>query len=600
MIWRIRVGVLFVLSFGFTSPAFAATTLNPTPDAHNEKQINAALYKGGVVHLNPGVYRISGTIYMQSGTTLEGDRGAKIVLADDVRWSKTMSIIRGSDRKNMRITGFEIDGNRDNNAYPYCPKSAMGHGYYRMFYFYNASNIEIDNMYLHDNWDDVVSIEKTNNLNFHDNIVRRPGHDIVSLYHAKTAYVTNNCMRLYGNSGARANGGSGPLYVINNDIARETSAPNYAAIESQKKGSVAYDCNNTIQNVTAKYAAHSGGVIRVGGCPVSPAKAASASSCNVADLAGTAASGTLTTGNGTSTSDVDAGGSDTSGSGTGNSVDEGNSTSSDAGTAAPITLPSSHILGAFSGQANPAVAQAVGLNSVLHYNYSPVAGDRESTTLKTHNLKIIDDMPDQYMRQFKADGNMTKLLSSMTAHLKSIQNNPQVIAFWMIDDWESNYGGAKVALQKMNALIHQYTPGKVSICGISGNSLSWTNPNIRDKLAANFSPEGCDMIGIYLYPWGADKAPMTNLPAILSVLKAHGWNVNKTPLVGIPQSYGGKYGYSVPTAAQVRSETKYFCEQGAKHIVFYDFHSGTSASNSTAIQSGIKSGLADCRAIWGD
>src|SRR5664280_277718 len=117
-----------------------------------------------------------------------------------------------------------------------------------------------------------------------------------------------------------------------------------------------------------------------------------------------------------------------------------------------------------------------------------------------------------YMRSYKANGNMDSLLSSLSAHLKSVQSNPQVVGYWVIDVWDGNYGGAKIALQKMNALIHQYTPGKYSICGISANTNIWT-----DDKAANFSPEGCDRIGIFSYPYGANKVSMEkNIPLIFA------------------------------------------------------------------------------------
>jgi len=69
--------------------------------------------------------------------------------------------------------------------------------------------------------------------------------------------------------------------------------------------------------------------------------------------------------------------------------------------------------------------------------------------------------------------------------------------------------------------------------------------------------------------------------------------------VGIAQSDGAANGYVIPTAAQIESQTKYFCDQGATHILYYDFHTGTSAATSPTIQAGIKAGLATCKKIWG-
>lgn len=209
---------------------------------------------------------------------------------------------------------------------------------------------------------------------------------------------------------------------------------------------------------------------------------------------------------------------------------------------------------------------------------------------------MIDDMPDQYIRTFKTSGNLDNLLASMSAHLQTVKDNPQVVAYWMIDDWEVNYGGAKVALQKMNALIHEITPGKYSICGFSGNSNYWS-----DAKVANFSPEGCDMVGIYLYPYGTNKPSMSkNIPLMFSSLTKYGWDINVTPLMGVAQSYGDKNGYYVPTADQVEAQTKSFCQYGATSIAYFDFKNGNNAATNSAIQQGIKAGISDCKTIWGN
>lgn len=252
-----------------------------------------------------------------------------------------------------------------------------------------------------------------------------------------------------------------------------------------------------------------------------------------------------------------------------------------------------HSFAAFSAGSSPSVAASVGLNAILDYGYNPVAGDSKSTALKAANLQIIDQMPDKYTRQFNSDGNLQALLTNLTNHLKSVQNNTQIVAYWMLDDW-SNDGTAKTALQQMTALIHQYTPGKPTICGFSGNS---DNYNGKTK---NFSPTGCDMVGLYIYPQSASEYTMPSiLPALEAGLKAQGWDINANPLVGVPLSYGGANGYTVPTAEQVETQAKAFCQAGATSLIWYDFGTGTNGSNNSGIQQGIKAGIADCKAIWG-
>lgn len=252
------------------------------------------------------------------------------------------------------------------------------------------------------------------------------------------------------------------------------------------------------------------------------------------------------------------------------------------------------LLGAFSAGDNPTIAASVGLNAILDYGYNPKVGDSKSTALKAANLNIIDQMPDEYLRQYDKDGNLQNLLSTLTSHLQSVQNNSQIVAYWVLDDW-SHDGTAKTALQQMTALIHQYTPGKPSICGFSGNSGNYAGKT------KNFSPTGCDFVDFYIYPQSnAEYSLPTILPALEAGLKAQGWNIADNPLVGSPLSYGGANGYTVPTAAQVETETKAFCTAGATGIIYYDFGTGTNGSNNTGIQQGIKAGIADCKAIWGN
>lgn len=251
-----------------------------------------------------------------------------------------------------------------------------------------------------------------------------------------------------------------------------------------------------------------------------------------------------------------------------------------------------HTFAAFSAGTTPTIDASVGLNAILDYGYNPVVGDSKSTALKTSNLQIIDQMPDEYLRQYDKDGNLQALTTSITNHLKSVQNNSQIIAYWVLDDW-SHDGTAKTALQQMNTLIHQYTPGKPSICGFSGNSGNYAGKT------QNFSPTGCDMVGLYIYPQSAAEFSLpTILPALEAGLKAQGWDINNNPLVGVPLSYGGANGYAVPTAQEVETETKAFCQAGASNIIYYDFGTGTNGSNDSGIQQGIKAGISDCKSIW--
>jgi hypothetical protein len=604
------LGATFVLTG--VQGAFAATVLNPIAnDKNNQHQINEALKKGGVVHLNAGTYVVSSTINMVSGTTLEGDRGAKIIVADNARWEKYRPIIRMLRVKNVRVTGFEIDGNRDKNLFPYdSALQAPGHQFYRIFYLYASDNIEIDHMYLHDTWDDVVFSEKVWDLNFHDNVVRRPGHDIVSIYHSGTTFVTNNCMKVYGNSGARTWGNSGPLYVISNNISKEENAPSFAGIQSTGYRSVAHDCNNTIQGVSTKYATISSGKINAGGCPISATASIATSSCNASELASTGGSSSSTggcnKGGGSTSTDTDT----DSSAGTGGASSGGSDTSSDVGQIAA----NMHLVGGFHAKTAEAMAAVAKIGgNVISNDTSYMWGlDKTHAKLESdgalaakYGIKLISDVPHQLMIRYRTNWNMNQLLADAEKHFAYVAKNPslrsKIIGYYTIGDWDTDFGKAKVALQKVAALAHKYTPEKPAICGLQANS-GWSGnaANYRDRYLLNYTPEGCDMLAVYLYPWGAGKVPMTNFANVITALKSVGWTASQTPIVAVPQSYGGKYGYSVPTAAQVESQTKYFCQLGARHVVFYDFLTATNGSNSTSIQAGMKAGIKACQTIWGN
>ena len=111
------------------------------------------------------------------------------------------------------------------------------------------------------------------------------------------------------------------------------------------------------------------------------------------------------------------------------------------------------------------------------------------------------------------------------------------------------------------------------------------------------------MVAPYIYGHTADPLDWTMskvLPAMENSLKARGWNIASNPLVGIAQSFGGTGDFALPTASDVETQTKSYCQAGALGIIYYDFGTGQNASNNSGIRQGIKAGIADCKAIWGE
>lgn len=270
---KLSLGLFLFIFLIFTNPSktLAATVLNPVTGNNNQDQINTALSAGGVVHLNAGTYTISKQIVMTSGSTLEGASGAKIFLVNNAGWAKNTPIIKGTSVSNVRITGFEIDGNRANNEMVNGVDVKCGKYYYDMLNFSGGSNIEIDHMYLHHNWNDILHFSGSSEVKFHDNNVREPGHDVVYAIKSKNVWVENNYIRTYCNSGVRPDG-TAPIYISNNDIARDTDAGGYAGIEIQGASEV-WSCNNNIHDIATVVANLSGATIHTSGCTNAPTSA---------------------------------------------------------------------------------------------------------------------------------------------------------------------------------------------------------------------------------------------------------------------------------------------------------------------------------------
>jgi hypothetical protein len=215
------------------------------------------------------------------------------------------------------------------------------------------------------------------------------------------------------------------------------------------------------------------------------------------------------------------------------------------------------------------------------------------------------------------------LLAAVAAHLKQVKTNQLIIGYWVLDDWEQwDAGSARQLLIRIHSLIRRYTPGRPAICGFgaaisySGDASGWS-----DWVVANFSPQGCDMVGFYLYtpellattptpsPDTYDWSMSAVLSAMFASLRQRGWSLAKEPLVGIGQAFGGLMvhsGYWVtPTAKDIETQSRSFCEHGATGLTFYawnssDFGSATQTPmNSSEIEIGIRKGITACEQYWG-
>lgn len=193
--------------------------------------------------------------------------------------------------------------------------------------------------------------------------------------------------------------------------------------------------------------------------------------------------------------------------------------------------------------------------------------------------------------------------------------------YWILDDWPgSDEGSAKPLLREITNIIHTEDPGMPSICGF-GAELGVGNRDLfAPGITENYSPGGCDMVGIYIYsesvqdprtPHTAfDWSMSTLLPRMLDSLSRQGWDKNKVPLMGIVQAWAGTrtdvqgYYEITPTAQDIEKQSLSFCQSGAQGINYYGWDDSTvsniqTSANNAQIKQGVINGIAACKKYWG-
>lgn len=154
------------------------------------------------VHLGgPNTYVISDSIYIGSGTVLEGDPTAVIKLEDKAGWPLEKPVITQMDsagNDDITIRGFEIDGNYDNND-----EKSRGKGYYNLINFLNCENIKVHDMYMHDSHGDGLKVVKCSGIQFYNNRVYKLGHDALYAIYSSNVEAWNNKITCRTNSGLR-------------------------------------------------------------------------------------------------------------------------------------------------------------------------------------------------------------------------------------------------------------------------------------------------------------------------------------------------------------------------------------------------------------
>lgn len=292
-----------------------------------------------------------------------------------------------------------------------------------------------------------------------------------------------------------------------------------------------------------------------------------------------------------------------------------------------------------------ATAAAEGVTTTILYNGSPAPRTSLARALKAHGIAVVDGSVSGLMFYWECHrthtvkpppksygynpycrtdedphyGTEGAVLRRLTEILERDAARPYVVGYWVLDDWAWwDPGSGRRLLQKVHALIAARTPGRPAICGFGGGvgkpgQVEW-NPGT----AENYSNAGCDVVGWYNYSAFGRHHPSLGkkldwrmkalLPAMRRSLEKYGWRIERTPLYGIGQGWGGSYEnrFYQPglTQSEVVDQASAFCAFGARYVGWYawddsGFESRThTPNNSDAIGDGMIAGAAACRAIW--
>ena len=317
-------------------------------------------------------------------------------------------------------------------------------------------------------------------------------------------------------------------------------------------------------------------------------------------------------------------------------------------TITPDTFYKTHILGGFSINTPERALKAAtdGIQIVFKYGNPPSESDSLGEKLQSLQMKVVDGYISSYLYYYEC--HRTKelmpsllgrgqycskdpypyltdenaLLATITTHLKQVKNNQLIIGYWVLDDWvQWDAGSVRQILVKIHHLIQQYTPGRPTICGFGGTIGINKGYGWHDWIADNFSSQGCDKVGFYIYaPSLPDTTPTASadaydwsmsavLPAMFASLQRRGWDITKEPLIGIGQAFGGPIAHTdrywvTPTAKDMETQSRSFCEHGATGLTFYAWDDSgfgpttQTPMNSPQIEMGIRNGIVACKQYW--
>ena len=216
------------------------------------------------------------------------------------------------------------------------------------------------------------------------------------------------------------------------------------------------------------------------------------------------------------------------------------------------------------------------------------------------------------------------ILGEVIQHLALTSQDSSIVGYWILDDWPN--ADIHELLERIHDLVRIANQSSVfprpTICGFGGllsqkatsDAPFVTNTSYFDRAITNFSPNACDVVALYPYanegndPRLVDWSMSSLLPLEFQLLEARGWNPQKEPLIGVPQTFSyerdGVVYHTLPTEADVAAQSAAYCKAGAIALVPYTWDDGwpwpkTELYNSPDLVRGLQEGTRECqRNYW--
>ena len=201
----------------------------------NQALESAANNPGATVHLKgPFTYVIGDSLRIGSNTILEGDSGAIIKLASELKtWDgrgssisqeKAMLMIKGSSATNVTIRNLIVDGSQSD----YYPQITLGWSSFNMATLIGCNGLTIQDVTFKNGCNDAMLMSKCSNVIIDKVTVNKCGHDGIYAYNVNGIKVTNSKFINRTNSSCRFYTVTDGVFA-NNDCT--TAGGGYAGLE---------------------------------------------------------------------------------------------------------------------------------------------------------------------------------------------------------------------------------------------------------------------------------------------------------------------------------------------------------------------------------